>query len=61
MKASIKNNILTIEINLNAPKISSSGKSFLLASDTAKNAAEYTAADGSKKAVTVGVNAYFKP
>lgn len=61
MKASIQNNILKIEIPLSAPKLSASGKSFLLASDTTKNAAEYTAADGSKKQVTVAVNAYFKP
>lgn len=61
MKASIKNNILTIEVPLQAPKISASGKSYLLASDTTKNAAEYTDASGAKKQVTVALNAYYKP
>jgi hypothetical protein len=58
MKASIKNNILTIEIPLQKPTASKSGKSLVVAS-SGGNITTTASVDG--KPVTIGLNAYIKP
>lgn len=59
MKASIKNNILTIEIPMNAElKPSASGKTLVVASSGGNMA---TTCEVNGKPVIVGLNAYIKP
>lgn len=57
MKAEIKDNKLCIEIDLEEPKPSSSGKTLVVAS-THGNVA--TTAQVNGKPVTIGLNAYIK-
>ena len=56
MKASIKNNVLTIEIEMD-PKVSKSGKSKVIAS-SGGNVPSTAVYEG--KVVTIGLNAYVK-
>lgn len=56
MQATIKDNKLTIVIDLQAPRLSSTGKTYLLASENAKNIVKH---DG--KDISVQVNATYKP
>lgn len=58
MKATIKDNVLHLEIPLQTPKPSASGKTLVVAT-TGGNVT--TAATVNGKPVTVGVNAYIKP
>ena len=58
MKVEIKDNKLVIEIDLEAPKPSASGKTLVIAS-TRGNAVTTAKVDG--KPVIVGLNAYIKP
>ena len=58
MKVEIKNNKLHIEIDLEKPTPSSSGKTLVIAS-THGNAVTTATVDG--KPVTIGLNAYIKP
>ena len=58
MKASIKNNILTIEIDLQSPRPSASGKTLVVAT-SGGNMTTTAQVDG--KPVIVGLNAYIKP
>lgn len=58
MKASIKNNVLYLEIPLHAPRPSATGKTLTVAS-TKGNQTTEARIDG--KPVIVGVNAYIKP
>ena len=58
MKATIKDNILHIEIPLHAPRPSSSGKTLTVASSGGNKPTDATVND---KPVIVGVNAYIKP
>jgi hypothetical protein len=58
MSVEIKNNKLYIEIDLEKPTPSSSGKTLVVAS-TRGNVATSAEVDG--KPVTIGLNAYIKP
>jgi hypothetical protein len=58
MNVEIKNNKLFIEIDLEKPTPSSSGKTLVVAS-TRGNVATTAEVDG--KTVTIGLNAYIKP
>ena len=58
MKATIANNILTIEIPLQTPRPSASGKTLVVASSGGNITTTATVAG---KAVTIGLNAYIKP
>jgi hypothetical protein len=58
MKVEIKDNKLCIEIDLEEPKPSSSGKTLVVAS-TRGNAV--TTAEVNGKPVIIGLNAYIKP
>lgn len=58
MKAEIKDNKLYIEIDLEPPTPSSSGKTLMVAS-TRGNTVTTAIIDG--KPVTIGLNAYIKP
>jgi hypothetical protein len=58
MKASIKNDVLFVEIPLNKPTPSASGKTMTVAS-THGNMATTAMVDG--KTVIIGLNAYIKP
>ena len=58
MNVEIKNNKLCIEIDLEKPTPSSSGKTLVVAS-TRGNALTTVEVDG--KPVTIGLNAYIKP
>jgi hypothetical protein len=58
MKAEIKDNKLYIEIDLEPPTRSASGKTLVVAS-TRGNAVTTAMVDG--KPVTIGLNAYIKP
>jgi hypothetical protein len=58
MKATIKDNILTIEIPLQTPRPSASGKTLVVASSGGNIITTATVAG---KAVTIGLNAYIKP
>jgi len=58
MTAEIRNNKLCIEIDLEKPTPSSSGKTLVVAS-TRGNAVTAVEVDG--KPVTIGLNAYIKP
>ncbi len=58
MKVEIKDNKLYIEIDLQAPTPSSSGKTLVVAS-TRGNTVTGAVIDG--KPVTIGLNAYIKP
>ena len=58
MTVEIKNNKLCIEIDLEKPTPSSSGKTLVVAS-TRGNAVTSVEVDG--KPVTIGLNAYIKP
>ena len=58
MKATIKDNILHIEIPLHAPRPSSSGKTLTVASSNGNKPTEATV---NGQSVIVGVNAYIKP
>ena len=58
MKAEIKGNKLYIEIDLEEPTPSASGKTLVVAS-TRGNAVTTALVDG--KPVTIGLNAYIKP
>lgn len=58
MKATIANGILTIEIPLQTPRASASGKTLVVASSGGNVT---TTATVNGKPVTVGVNAYIKP
>jgi hypothetical protein len=58
MKATIKDNILHIEISLHAPRPSATGKTLTVASS---NGNKETEAKINGKPVIVGVNAYIKP
>jgi hypothetical protein len=58
MKATIKDNILHIEIPLHAPRPSASGKTLTVASSNGNKPTDATV-DG--RPVIVGVNAYIKP
>jgi hypothetical protein len=58
MKATIKDNILHIEIPLHAPRPSASGKTLTVASS---NGNKPTDATVNGQPVVVGVNAYLKP
>lgn len=57
MKATIKNNVLTIEIPLQHPTPSSSGKTLVVASSRG-NVVTTATVDG--KPITIGLNAYIK-
>jgi hypothetical protein len=62
MKATIKSNILTLEIPLNAPTLSKSGKTYLVASSGGNITTSATVDHGGKACpVVVGFNAYIKP
>ena len=58
MKATIKGNILYIEIPLHAPRPSATGKTLTVASS---NGNKETEARINGKTVVVGINAYIKP
>ena len=58
MKVSIKGNVMTIEIEMQEPAPSSSGKTMIVAS-THGSAATTATVNG--KPVTVSLNAYIKP
>ena len=58
MKVSIKGNVLTIEIELQKPQASASGKTLVVASSHGNQATTATV-DG--KPVIVGLNAYIRP
>jgi len=58
MNVEIKNNKLYIEIDLEKPTPSSSGKTLVVAS-TRGNVMTHVEVDG--KPVTIGLNAYIKP
>jgi len=58
MKATIKDNVLHIEIPLHAPRPSSSGKTLTVASS---NGNKPTDVQINGSPVIVGVNAYIKP
>ncbi len=58
MKATIKDNILHIEIPLHAPRPSATGKTLTVASSGGNKPTDVTIND---KPVIVGVNAYIKP
>jgi hypothetical protein len=58
MKATIKDNVLHIEIPLHAPRPSASGKTLTVASS---NGNQPTTAQIDGLPVVVGVNAYIKP
>ena len=58
MKATIKDNILHIEIPLHAPRPSATGKTLTVASSGGNKPTDATIND---KPVIVGVNAYIKP
>ncbi len=58
MKATIANNTLTIEIPLEKPRPSASGKTLVVAT-TGGNIT--TTAQVNGKPVTIGLNAYIKP
>ena len=57
MKASIKNNVLHLEIPLCSPRPSGSGKTLLVASET--QVCDDVLVNG--KPVKVAINAYIKP
>jgi hypothetical protein len=56
MKASIKGNILTIEIEMQTPSLSASGKTLVVAS-TKGNVVTDVIVNG--KPITIGLNAYY--
>ena len=58
MTATIKDNILTVQIPLQAPRPSSSGKTLVVAT-TGGNVTTTATVNG--KPVTIGLNAYIKP
>ena len=58
MKATIKDNVLHIEIPLHAPRPSATGKTLTVASSSGNKPTDATIND---KPVIVGVNAYIKP
>jgi hypothetical protein len=58
MKATITNNTLTIEIPLEKPRPSASGKTLVVATSGGNIT---TTAQVNGKAVTIGLNAYIKP
>lgn len=58
VQATIKDNILTISIPLQAPRPSASGKTLVVAS-SGGNVTTTATVDG--KPVTIGLNAYIKP
>jgi hypothetical protein len=58
MKASIKGNTLTIEIDMSAPTPSKSGKTLMVATT---NGNIPTTATVNGKPVTIGLNAWIKP
>ena len=58
MKVSIKGNVMTIEIDMQAPAPSASGKTLIVAST---HGATPTTATVNGKPVTVSLNAYIKP
>ena len=58
MKATIKDNTLYLEIPLNAPRPSASGKTLVVATSGGNVT---TAATVNGKPVVVGLNAYIKP
>ena len=58
MKATIKDNVLHIEIPLHAPRPSATGKTLTVASSGGNKPTDATIND---KPVIVGVNAYIKP
>lgn len=58
MKVSIKDNTLIIEVPMNAPTPSASGKTLVVASSHGN---VVTAALVNGKPVTIGLNAYIKP
>ena len=58
MKATIKDNVLHIEIPLHAPRPSASGKTLTVASSKGNQPTEATI---NGKPVVVGVNAYIQP
>ena len=57
MKVTIENNVLKIEIPMNAPRPSVSGKTLVVAST---NGNQVTTAQVNGKPVTIGLNAYIK-
>ena len=58
MKVSIKGNVMTIEIDMQAPTPSSTGKTLMVATSHGYAGTE---AKVNGKPVTVSVNAYIKP
>lgn len=58
MKATIKDNVLHLEIPLHAPRPSATGKTLTVASSKGNQATEATI---NGKPVIVGVNAYIQP
>lgn len=58
MKATIKDNTLFIEIDLEKPRPSASGKTLVVATSGGNIS---TAAQVNGKSVTIGLNAYIKP
>ena len=58
MKATIKDNVLHLEIPMHAPKPSATGKTLTVASS---NGNKETTATVNGQPVIVGVNAYIKP
>ena len=55
MQVSLENGVITVKIPVSAPRESSTGKTMIVATETAKNVAVF---DGHP--LSVGVNVYFK-
>lgn len=61
MKATIKNNILTLEIPLNKPTPSKTGKTLIVASSGGNVTTSATVEHNGKACpITIGLNAYIK-
>ena len=59
MKAGIKNNVLTVEIPLTAPTLSTSGKTYLVAKTGGNITTSATVEHNGKQCpVVIGLNAY---
>jgi hypothetical protein len=62
MKATIKNNTLTIEIPLTAPTLSKTGKTYIVASSGGNITTSATVEHNGKACpIVIGLNAYIKP
>jgi hypothetical protein len=62
MKATIKNNVPTIEVPLNSPTLSKSGKTYIVASSGGNVTTSATVEHAGKQCpIVIGLNAYIKP